>query len=157
MNIFATSECAIESAKALDDKRVVKMVLESAQMLCTAINELGGSAPYKSTHKNHPSNVWVRKSRANFFWLHRHFIALCNEYTARYNKTHKCSQYIGMLESLSVYIPDGELTPFANCAANAEKGISYKHVEDVCLAYKLYLADRWETDARTPTWYGERK
>ena len=155
MNIFVTDKCPIQSAKNLDDKRVVKMVLESAQMLCTAINFHGGKAPYLPTHINHPCTVWARTNRANFFWLHRHFVALCDEYTSRYNKTHKCAQYIGELESLSSYIPDGELTPFANCAANQSVGISYKHMDDVVSAYKLYLDDRWSLDKRTPTWYGE--
>jgi hypothetical protein len=37
MNIFVTSDCPKLSAQALDNKRVVKMVLETAQLLSTAI------------------------------------------------------------------------------------------------------------------------
>ena len=54
--------------------------------------------------------------------------------------------------SNSHYIPEGDLTPFANCAARQDISISYKHLQDVTLAYKLYLADRWELDKREPTW-----
>jgi malate/lactate dehydrogenase len=38
MNIFATSPCPIQSAKALDDKRIVKMCSESLQLLVTALH-----------------------------------------------------------------------------------------------------------------------
>lgn len=157
MNIFFTSECPIECAKALDDKRVVKMCLETAQMLATAINERGGSATYKSTHKNHPSAVWVRESRENYHWTVNHFKALCIEYTNRYGKTHKCLTYLTEFLNGARLMPTGKLTKFANCAANADKGISYKHLEDVTLAYRLYLNDRWDSDVRKPTWYGVNK
>ena len=66
MNIFATNSDPALAAKFLDDKRVVKMCLESAQLLCTAVIECGGEAPYKSIHKNHPCSIWVRKSRSNY-------------------------------------------------------------------------------------------
>lgn len=157
MNIFVTTDCPVLAAKYLDDKRVVKMVLESAQMLCTAITEHGGDAPYKPTHKNHPCNVWARKTRANYNWLLEHFIALSDEYTNRYNKVHKSFNLLPQLKSGALVIPEGDLTPFANCAAHADLGISYKHVKDTHTAYQLYLNDRWDTDKRTPTWYGVKR
>ena len=157
MNIFVTSHCPAESARFLDDKRVIKMVLESAQLLSTAINLNGGNAPYKTTHQNHPCNIWARESRNNYIWLLEHFAALCEEYTARYGKKHKCEQYIMDFENAMIYIPVGEQTPFANCAANNEMGISFKNVEDVTKAYKLYLSDRWSKDIRIPTWYKEKR
>jgi len=154
MNIFATDNNPIQSAIYLDDKRVVKMVLESTQMLCTAINEWGGNAPYKSTHKNHPANVWVRQTRHNFDWLLAHAKALSAEYTYRYGKIHKCLDILSNIEkhNLNVLVPGGPLTPFANCAAHKGKEISFKHIADVTEAYKQYLNLRWETDVRKPTW-----
>lgn len=162
MNIFVTSKCPIESAQALDDKRVVKMVLESAQMLCTALNEITGKqiAPYKSTHKNHPCNVWLRHNYSNWEWLHDHFLALCSEYTKRYGKTHKCEGIIATIapEANRIY---GEvkynMTPFPNCARNKSLNIDYTHIKDIHLAYQMYLNDRWDTDKRTPTWYKVKK
>lgn len=155
MNIFVTSECPKQAAQWLDDKRVVKMVLESAQMLATAMREHGGEPTYKSTHVNHPANVWARQTNANYVWLLRHFYYLCQEYKARYNKEHKCFNYMDEFIAGIAVIPVGSRTPFVNCAANKEFGVSYKHVEDVCMAYQLYLNDRWDTDKRIPTWYGE--
>ncbi len=103
MNIFAiegnikTGEIDwIQSGKSQDNYRVVKMILETCQMLCTTLNELSGDqiAPYKSTHKNHPSTKWVRASSANFQSMVAHTRALLQEYTKRFGKTHKCSSVL---------------------------------------------------------------
>ena len=91
MNIFYLSEKPDECAEMHNDKHCVKMILESAQMLSTAHRELDGDVPdilYKSTHKNHPSTIWVRSSKQHYDWLFRLFRMLSVEYTLRYsNKT----------------------------------------------------------------------
>lgn len=113
MNIFTPYETTTESARALDDRRFIKSILEDAQMLCTAFikddpvkqTKLIESSEfiemwnhtvtpflpmlYKPTHENHPCTVWVRKHPNNWLWLHRHFLACSAEYTYRFNKTHK--------------------------------------------------------------------
>ena len=81
MNIFYLSEDPNQAAKYMYNKHVVKMILESAQLLCTAhIISDGESAdvPYKATHKNHPSAIWARESVSNYIWLYDHMIALGN-------------------------------------------------------------------------------
>lgn len=91
MNIFYLSKDAKVAAEYHNDKHVVKMILESAQMLCTAHRVLDDSQDgrlYRATHKNHPSTVWVRKSINNYMWLYELFCSLCDEYTYRYGKTH---------------------------------------------------------------------
>jgi hypothetical protein len=126
-------------------------------MLCTALNLHGGSTPYKSTHANHPSNLWARETRKNWLWLHEHGMALCKEYTKRYSKIHKCQQILMDILAQAHLIPDGDVTEFANCAANKELGINYKEIKPVTKAYKMYLADRWDNDKREPTWYKETR
>ena len=76
MNIFAIEVSNrdidwVGSAKSQDNYRVVKMILESCQMLCTNLNYLHGEqvAPYRSCHLNHPSTKWARESSANFLSL----------------------------------------------------------------------------------------
>lgn len=154
MNIFATNIDPIISAQNLDDKRVIKMVLESAQMLCTALHEHNAShlAKYKPTHKNHPSNIWCRESNLNYGWLLMHFKALAQEYTYRTGKNHKSFELFDDLYKGSAYVPTGKLTTIANCAARSDMGICYKHIPDVHEAYRLYLVDRWATDKLTPKW-----
>jgi len=154
MNIFVTNDCPVESAKHLDDKRVVKMILETAQMLSTALRYYNVDVGYKSTHLNHPCNVWARQNQSNFIWLYQHGIALCKEYTLRYGKYHKSEQLIRGLLIYKNNLPEGKRTPFPNCAANKSLGINYKNMADVFKAYQLYLNDRWDKDKRQPTGYG---
>lgn len=84
MNIFASDISPIISAQNLDDRRLVKMTLESAQLLSTT---LGG--PYKPTHQRHPCTLWVKEHPSHALWLYHHFLALSDEYTYRFDKIHK--------------------------------------------------------------------
>jgi len=154
MNIFATSNCPIESAKFLDDKRVNKMCLETAQLLSSALRLSGynGSDVYKITHKNHPSNVWCRTTQGNYKWLLEHFKALCDEYSRRSGKIHASSKLLPIFEANTALIPAGEKMPFSNNARNLTKGVDFTHETDVTLAYQLYLMERWEGDKREPKW-----
>jgi hypothetical protein len=152
MNIFATTICPIASAQALDDKRVVKMILETAQLLCTTVDHFNYtfSGIYKPTHKNHPCTVWARTSPHNYIWLAVHGVALCDEYSFRYGKQHKSRDVIEVCTEmgweLEPHFPLAAQTEFANCTP-------YKSMDDVCAAYRFYMLDKWiETDIRYPTW-----
>lgn len=125
MNIFYLSEDPRQAAKYMYNKHVVKMILESAQLLCTAhIISDGENAdvPYKATHKNHPSAIWARESISNYIWLYDHMIALGNEYTRRYGKKHltilKCS---GVLSKVPKNISKVDLTPMPQCMPDQYK------------------------------------
>jgi hypothetical protein len=106
MNIFYlhynVKKCAIYHL----DRHVVKMILETCQLLCTAIWLAGGEAYCKPTHKNHPSAIWCRANKSNWIWLKNLGIALCEEYTYRYGKKHRLEDIIRNLEVPS--IPDGD-------------------------------------------------
>lgn len=109
MNIFALSKCPVKSAQQMLNKHVVKMPTESCQMLHTnalfqEFVERYGYEPtlgkLKEYHKeiesslmkpamlNHPSTIWARETENNTKWLYEHAIALCGEYTDRYDKQH---------------------------------------------------------------------
>ena len=156
MNIFFSDANPEKAAFNLDFKRVNKMLLESCQMLSTSVNELGGRAPYKSTHKNHPSNVWARQSLDNFCWLLNHANFLSYYYTKGSGKIHACSkilsELLNNLEEIKENFPKRGLTPFANCAANDSKGINFKSIQDPIEAYRRYLIARWNDDFKTPDW-----
>ena len=142
MNIFHLNECPELSVKPMYNKHVVKMILETAQLLCTAhhIYNNGDNVPYKMTHKNHPSTIWARENTANYNWLYCHFIALCDEYTKRYNKTHltftKCAD---VLFNPPLEMPVSKiLTPFAQCMPD-----EYRVKNDPVKAYRnYYLAEK---------------
>jgi hypothetical protein len=95
MNIFVLSRNPWAAARMMCDQHVVKMILESAQMLNTnpiisderrprtATGEI-----YRQSHVNHPCSIWSRSSIHHTRWLAMHGMALCLEYRRRYNKTH---------------------------------------------------------------------
>jgi hypothetical protein len=162
MNIFYLSEDPILCAKYHNDSHCVKMILEYAQLMCTAHRELDviskgslmDTTLYKATHKNHPSAVWVRESKANYEFLHKLFSALCNEYTHRYGKIHKTDRTLRkLLYWPPKNMPDGEFTQPAQAMPN-----DVKH-EDSITAYRNYYKvhkdhlAKWKTT--TPTWFTE--
>ena len=115
MNIFYLDKDPVKAAKMQYNKHVVKMILESAQMLCTAHHVLDNrirlldDIPYKITHVNHPSTIWCRQSIPNYMWLYNHMIALGKEYTKRYDKNHltitKCKEPLSVSpEGIDTYV-----------------------------------------------------
>ena len=88
MNIFYLSQDLPECARFHVNSHVVKMITEQNQLLCSAHWMTGNQAPYKLTHKNHPSAIWTRASKDNYEWLALLTIELNKEYTYRYGKIH---------------------------------------------------------------------
>lgn len=153
MNIFVVSSDPYECSLILDDRRLNKMILETAQILSTAAHLNGAKTTYKPTHKNHPCVRWATKERSNYYWLWVYFCHLDLEYKHRFNKVHKSSELIEELQNSMYFIEDTKsMDEFPNCTVNKEKGISFKHVENVHDAYKMYLNARWKTDKIKPKW-----
>jgi len=122
MNLFFLSFCPREAAQAHCDRHVVKMILETAQLLSTAHRVVDGhrtaglskagrkqtawtiegdaerdSLLYRATHVNHPVSTWIRTSTANYDWAYLLFLELLKEYTFRYGKTHACTKLVRVL------------------------------------------------------------
>jgi hypothetical protein len=155
MNIFVTDNSPKISAQTLDDKRVVKMVLETAQLLSTAIfintfNIYEGI--YKPTHIKHPCAIWAGLNIENWDWLFQHFIALCEEYTMRYNKIHASEKLLPYLIEYRKFIKHGAKTPFANCTRSEPIVVDFRYLNDTCDAYKKYLVEKWNNDKSYPKW-----
>lgn len=182
MNIFVLDTDPIIAARYQCDKHVVKMVLESAQLLSTAHRVLDGKVekrpsrsglrmiPYfvmdddretkvlKASQIHHPCAKWVRESGRNYMWLHMHLTSLCYEYTYRYGRIHKIeSDNLNTLFRLPRNIPIlKEMTPFA---------LAMKHRPD-CMAlgdpvkaYRAYYCTKKEqfrmvwTKRSIPEWF----
>lgn len=94
MNIFYFTNNTILNAKLLDDKRLVKMVLETTQLLSNALFLNKIISPYSPTHLKHPCTIWAANSSGNWKWLKKYGLALAKEYTKRYKKIHKCETII---------------------------------------------------------------
>jgi hypothetical protein len=147
MNIFHLSNDPYTSAKAMTNKHCVKMILESAQLMSTAHRVIDPESPfldvlYKETHKNHPSAIWTRETSGNYLWLYEHFIALCKEYTSRYNKIHKTQRDLEIaLGHFPAGITYAGQTPFRMAMPDLYKG------EDPVMAYRrYYVKEKIKTD-----------
>ena len=146
MNLFYLDRDPVIAASYHYDKHKVKMVLEAAQMLCTAHHCYGSSAqkanvPYKQAHLNHPSTVWVRRSRTTYLWAYEYMIALGKEYTKRYGKEHltiiKCRDF---LSTPPVHIQGDEWVEPPQCMPD-----EYKVPGDSIMAYwNYYEQDKYK-------------
>jgi hypothetical protein len=141
MNIFYLDKHPDDAAEMHCDKHVVKMILESAQMLSTAHRELDGDTVpdilYKSTHKNHPSTIWTRSSKQHYDWLFKLFRMLSAEYTWRYSrgdlKFHKTWSKLGkILEVAPKNIKDNGWVDPPQCMPDSCKD------KDAVKAYRNY-------------------
>lgn len=145
MNIFILSENPLKAAQMQCDKHVVKMVLETAQILSTVA---GG--PYKPTHKNHPCVLWAARNLTNFQWLVRHGIALCHEYSLRYGKRHKSQDVIESI--VPPDLPVG-ISEFVQCMPDQYKD------SDPVVAYRKYYHSKsfaaWNKGRPAPFWWDE--
>lgn len=152
MNIFVLDTDPKIAASYHCDKHVLKMILESAQMLCTALHLFDvPNVPYRKTHENHPCSVWARSTRDNYLWLCSLGLALCEEYTERYGKTHKTQAVIEWCLAHSHCIPAGDKTPHPQCMPD-------KYVQtNVVSAYRAYYKEEKVSIAKwrikTPSWW----
>lgn len=138
MNIFVLDNNIKKCAEYHCDKHVVKMILESAQMLCSTyyFTSEDYKSPYKLAHKNHPCSIWVRKSLSNWLWLRDLGLALYDEYQYRYgNRDHKAGEVILSLET--PILSDIGLTPFAQAIP-----LEYKDLDAVKAYRKYYIEDK---------------
>lgn len=122
MNIFVLDLNPVKAAQFQCNKHVVKQIVESYQMLGSALRKNGAQdfqmpltksgTPLKGGYPNHPCTVWVSTSRENYKWTLEHALGLCKEYTYRYGKTHFCERGINQMCELSDIISDGGRTEF---------------------------------------------
>lgn len=146
MNIFVLDQDPVRAAQYHCDKHVNKMILESAQMLSTALG-----CGYKPTHKNHPCTLWAGYSKQNAEWLVALATGLNEEYRKRYNKRvdHKSMGVIKEIAWLSGALPDVGLTPFAQAMPENFKS------EDAVASYRNYYHAKefatWRCE--TPFWW----
>ena len=169
MNIFVTDPSPQISAQVLPDKHVVKMPLETCQMLSIVCSDKWGHGygqlhringePYKTekgAFRNHPCTIWANESIINTWWLVAHGISLCAEYTHRYGKVHSCEKTI--LEAGSIIPLHKPTTPSSFTRAMPDE---YKHDTsiDTFTAYKNYIRSKpWAASnylrdpSRQPDW-----
>ena len=150
MNIFILDYDIEKSAYYHCDQHVNKMILESAQMLCTVAAEQGIIVPYKATHPNHPCTKWVRESMDNYMYLLDLAFNLNEAAKERYKRKtdHKSWTVIETLPFPT--LPDRGLTPFAKAMPE-----QFKNIPDAVQAYREYYKTKefatWKNGK--PDWY----
>jgi len=163
LNIFYLHEDPRQCAEWMVDKHVVKMILETAQLLSTAHRLLDGKETivegwidefnikhkkkklwildddrndvlYNATHVNHPSAVWCRQSVSNYNWLVDHLFALGDEYRYRYGKTHLSITKLGIpIASPPLNLKEWDMTLMPSCM-----DVQYKIGDDPIANYRNY-------------------
>ena len=162
MNIFFLDYDTQKCAQYHCDKHVVKMILETAQLLCgvhhmtdqvtTNYRSSTDQVPYKLSHKNHPCAIWCRESLSNYLYLCDLGLELCKEYTFRYGKTHKSQQVIEWCLDSKPNIIDKDFTTPPKAMPDEYK------VGDVIESYRNYYRGakrefcKWK-NREIPEWF----
>jgi hypothetical protein len=184
MNIFYLSKNPVEAAQMSCDKHVVKMILESAQLLSTCHRVLDGIEYYDKTkngrkikrwkHPNknmeavlykagwikHPSTLWLFESAYNYLWLYQHMMALNEEYKKRYNHT-KDHLTIQKLGDLLKHTPKNSKINKISTDPKPAMPDECKVPGDSVQSYRRYYIMKkrrfatWKAPATIPEWYIE--
>jgi hypothetical protein len=159
MNIFVLHENPKQAARYHCDKHVVKMIVESAQIMSTAIHSKGKKGPYKPTHVHHRCVLWAQKCAANYVWLWELYAELLVEYTLRYKRVHKCQRYMQELyEQQVLFHSFKQLSVPPQCVDRICKQPTTW--PSTVFAYRLFYVEdkcsfaRWKTTGE-PDWYSE--
>ena len=175
MNIFVLDSDPRVAAQHMCNKHVVKMIVESCQLMSTAHHVLDGQhisrtakngrkfGTYEHTRPgfkflrctmiNHPCTIWTRSSKQAYYWLWEHTQELLKVYRSRYDKVHS---YDDMVQYSLVHAPtkisDCRMSPFPQAMPD-----KYKH-KDAVTAYRAYYINekrrfaKWP-DGKIPKWY----
>ena len=184
MNIFYVHKDPIISATMLIDKHVVKMIVESAQMLSTAHRMIDGTqytgktktgrnikrwrhpnsnmdnVLYKACHTGHPSTLWVMENAYNYHWLYKHMIALNDQFKLRYGHV-KDHSTITLLKEILMYPPKNISLNKLPTDPTPAMPDDCKIPGDVVGSYRKYYIEHkqsfasWKSPGKMPTWYSE--
>ena len=178
MNIFVLDHDPKTAAQMHCDKHVVKMILESAQLLATAHRMIDGELYegrtktgrkvkrwelhderevylYQATHINHPCTVWARESEENYKWLLSLFKELCKEYTHRYGKIHSCEKFMRLLEIIPENMKKVERTEFPQAMPDdCKDNDSIRAYRNYYIMYKKDFA-KWK-NRDVPSWFVDK-
>ena len=159
MNIFILDYDPFVCARFMCDRHIVKMIVESAQMLSTTHHIYNSKKEflYKPTHEKHPCTIWTKENRSNYKWHHELFSCMAEEYWLRYGRRHKTYILLGeILFTPPDNMPDGDRTEFA--LAMPEQ---YKTKDAVKSYREFYLREKlkfctWTSPSQVPFWITDK-
>lgn len=160
MNIFVLDTDPFKAASFHNDCHTIKMIVESAQILCTVLREQGHTHEwlYKATHKNHPCVLWAKSDPRNFNWLLNLLGGLLHEYRIRFGKPNKPHKTTEIFLNICKLSPNPSQTwempdSFVLCMPD-----HFKIPSDPVLSYRAYyLAEKrkiskWKLGNK-PEWF----
>lgn len=159
MNIFAVDVNPIRAAGSLCDRHVVKMPLESTQMICTVARFFNVESRYKSTHEKHPCVEWLAGNRKAWNWHLEYTRALFNEYTYRYGRKHRSQKVFEEVTARfegptndSAYMPS-----FVLCMPDKYKKFAWSQMDAVTAYRHFYIMEKrafakWDYTS-PPPWF----
>ncbi|MEH6592295.1 MAG: pyrimidine dimer DNA glycosylase/endonuclease V [Halioglobus sp.] len=153
MNIFVLDQSIKTCAQYHCDQHVSKMILESVQILCTALNKKGIATPYRSTHAKHPCVLWAEASFDNFSWLKALVVELNTEYRWRYDKSKDHASMLALAAIDNQRFEATGLMPFAQAMPE-----DYKNPDDAVSAYRDFYCGEKSSFAtwkkrEVPSWW----
>lgn len=166
MNIFYLDQDPVKSARAHGDKHIVKMPLETAQMLSTIWHLFGDDNEvknniYKATHATHPCTQWVATNKSTYGWTYRFYVALCQEFEFRRGKIHASygfSTYLSLVPgglSEGKFIAPPQCMPDQFTIENESKVgqvTNTSNSEITCRAYRNYYQYKFDAGIAEYNW-----
>ena len=145
MNIFMPEETIVESVRALDDRRLIKQILECKTILDVAIEG-------KSGYAKHPVVVYYK----NYPWfVCRYGITACAEYCLRFDKLHGLARYF---EERAYDIPVGERAPMVfYCEGTKGSPNAIRTTDNTVELFREKLCGKWDRDKYAPKWTGRER
>ena len=142
MNVFLP-ECSVsDSVRCLDDRRLIKQILEIDALLDDS-----------KGYNNHPVKVFYRDKK--IFLAHYGYMCCC-EYSWRFEKTHKLyvvfDEYIntnGGFKLDYMYWQDGL---YASGSKNSPDCIRETDHYKIRQLFRQKLIDKWNNDKTPPKW-----
>lgn len=137
MNIFMPEETIYDSVKALDDRRLIKQILECKTILDVALDET------KKGYARHPVVVYY-KDYPNF--VAGFGIQCCVEYEYRFNKRHSLyKEFFGTL----IY---GKIPKPFYCDGSKTDPNCIRTIENTVELFRNKLCKKWDNDKYPPKW-----
>lgn len=145
MNVFLPYKSFDKCAEVLDDKRLVKQILECRQIL-NMIATKKSNQEYKNPYLHHPVV-------AHYFNQEKHIVdyalAMCREFHYRFNRWH--SYHESFIQDMRMY--DKPFLPiFAKGNKHDPSHIRETNFDKVCELFKQRLVEKWDNNKQFPNW-----
>lgn len=150
-NIYVTDTDPFLAATNLDDRLVLEAFMDSCLLLSTVGQREGvaGDDWPNPISFEHPLVRWLRNDKANLMWLIAHAYGLLAEYEERFDMSHAGD---GLISDITGKFGYERKAPIMFC----NRTCGFEHVQDVTIAYRLYLDQIWVNGKQLPKWTNKK-